>query len=59
MLGFRGLGGLINTTSPNSSRASARLLIPDQSLISKLLEEEQDERYRYLLKHGIVKSIES
>jgi hypothetical protein len=37
----------------------SRLLAPDQSLVRKLLAEEKDERFRYLLKHSNLHHIES
>lgn len=37
----------------------SRLLAPDQSLVRKLLAEEKDERYRYLLRHGNLHHIEA
>ena len=36
-----------------------RLLAPDQVLVQKLLKDEKDERYRYLLKNGNIHYIES
>jgi hypothetical protein len=31
---------------------------PDPSLVRKLLQEEKDERYRYLVKHGLLHFVE-
>ena len=36
-----------------------KLIKPDPNLIRRLLNEEKDERYRYLLRHGNIISIES
>lgn len=36
-----------------------RLLKPDSNLVRKLLQEEKDERYRYLLRHGSLHHIEA
>ena len=35
------------------------MLSVDANLVRKLMEEEKDERYRYLLKHGNVHFVES
>lgn len=35
------------------------MLAVEQSLIRRLMEEEKDERYRYLLKHGNVHYVEA
>lgn len=52
-----------NSTNENrrafSPPQTARMLPPNKELTSKLLELEQDERYRYLLMHGNIKHIES
>ena len=40
------------------SPINSRLLLPDQNLIRKLLDQEKDERYRYLLRHGNLHYIE-
>lgn len=39
-------------------RKNKHLQLPEQAELQRLLEEEKDERYRYLLKHGIVHAIE-
>ena len=38
---------------------SKHLKVPDAVIINKLAEEETDERYRYLLQHGIVHALDS
>jgi leucine-rich repeat-containing protein 49 len=40
------------------STINSRLLIPDQVLVRKLLDQEKDDRYRYLLRHGNLHFIE-
>ena len=44
---------------PQTSPINSRLLIPDQNLVRKLLEQEKDERYRYLLRLGNIHYIEA
>ena len=41
--------------NPNCSR----LMAPEQNLVRKLLYEEKDDRYRYLLRHGNLHHIEA
>ena len=36
----------------------SKLLKPEPSLVRKLLQEEKDERYRYLVKHGLLHFVE-
>jgi hypothetical protein len=36
-----------------------KLIKPDPNMIRRLLNEEKDERYRYLLRHGNIINIES
>jgi hypothetical protein len=36
-----------------------KLIKPDQNMIRKLLNDEKDERYRYLLRHGNIVNIEA
>jgi len=36
-----------------------KLIKPDPNMIRRLLNEEKDERYRYLLRHGNILNIES
>ena len=38
---------------------SLRLLAPDPCLLRRLLEQEKDERYRYLIKHGQVYGVDA
>jgi hypothetical protein len=39
--------------------ASIKLMKPDPIIVKRLLSEESDERYKYLLKHGIIHFIEA
>jgi hypothetical protein len=36
-----------------------KLIKPDANMLRRLLNEEKDERYRYLLRHGNIVSIEA
>jgi hypothetical protein len=38
--------------------SNLKLMKPDPSLVRKLLQEEKDERYRYLVKHGLLHFVE-
>ena len=38
---------------------SLRLLAPDPCLLRRLLDQEKDERYRYLIKHGQVYGVDA
>lgn len=46
-------------TSELANPHCSRLMAPDQNLIRKLLYEEKDDRYRYLLRHGNLHHIEA
>jgi len=52
----------ISNTVPHSSNAyqkCVKLIKPDANMLRRLLNEEKDERYRYLLRHGNIVSIEA
>jgi len=53
--GLGTLGGYKNSVGSKC----VKLIKPDPNLIRRLLTEEKDERYRYLLRHGNVLNIES
>jgi leucine-rich repeat-containing protein 49 len=57
------LGGpSIQQTVPHSSNTyqkCVKLIKPDANMLRRLLNEEKDERYRYLLRHGNIVSIEA
>ena len=42
-----------------SKLLAGKLLKPDPQIVKRLLSEEKDERFKYLLKHGIIHFIES
>jgi hypothetical protein len=48
--GIKGTGAL---------QKCVKLIKPDPNMIRRLLNEEKDERYRYLLRHGNIVNIES
>jgi hypothetical protein len=51
-----------NNSVPHSSNAyqkCVKLIKPDANMLRRLINEEKDERYRYLLRHGNIVSIES
>jgi hypothetical protein len=50
---------MVSSTIPQVSSINSRLLVPDQNLVRKLLEQEKDERYRYLLRLGNIHHIEA
>ena len=43
----------------SSQQKCVKLIKPDPNMIRRLLNEEKDERYRYLLRHGNILNIES
>lgn len=45
--------------SSNPYQKCVKLIKPDANMLRRLMNEEKDERYRYLLKHGNIVSIES
>ncbi len=54
------MGNLANFKNGATGIAKCvKLIKPDPNMIRRLLTEEKDERYRYLLRHGNVLNIES
>lgn len=49
----------ISGTSASLSSKCVKLIKPDPTLMRRLLNDEKDERYRYLLRHGNVHNVES
>jgi hypothetical protein len=50
---------LADSSIIKSNKLVGKMLKPDNLLVKKLLKEEEDDRYRYLLKHGNIHYIEN
>ena len=57
--GGKGTGASLDNASALRQHRCVKLVKPDANLIRRLLNEEKDERYRYLLRHGNVHHVES